>query len=139
MLDLNHPQSRWILAASHEDAAILTLAKLMTLLPTPQRQQLLPRIARPITRLRRLNHEHFGASTFIDHAITDLEAGCRMIASLPSSESRLDGRGMCPVCNTPLTDLPDYFDMTYCRQCLDHIAHARQRLSSGDGFGTDAI
>lgn len=73
MLDLKHPQTKWIFDTSREDDAILSFSKLMTLLPTTQRQQILSRVARPIERLRRLNREHFGASSFIERAISDLE------------------------------------------------------------------
>jgi len=138
MLDLKHPQTKWIFDAAHEGDAILGFAKLMTLLP-PQRQQLLPRVARPIERLRRLNREHFDASSFIERAISDLEAGCKSIASLPSTESRLDGRGPCPVCGSAIKHLPEYYDMTYCGHCLKTIADARERLASSEGFGTSAI
>ena len=139
MLDLSHPKSRWVFDASHQGDAILTFAKLMTLLPTPQREQLLLRIARPIERLRHLNREHFDASSFIERAISDLEAGCKSIASLQSSESRLDGRGTCPVCGCAIEDLPEYSDMTYCGQCLKAIDDPRKRLASGKGFCTFAI
>lgn len=139
MLDRSHPQSRWIIKASHEEGHVLTLAKLMTLLPTQQRQQLLPRVARPIARLRLLNRDHFGASPFIEQAISDLDASCRTVAELPSTSSRLDGQGSCPVCETAITDLPDLFDMTYCSKCLEHIKDARERLDSERGFGTCAI
>jgi hypothetical protein len=139
MLDLKHPQTQWIFDASREEDAILSFAKLMTLVPTPQRQQLLPRIARPIARLRRLNHEHFGGSSFIERAISDLEAGCQSIASLQSTESRLDGHGTCPVCASTIKHLPEYHDMTYCSHCLSKIDDARERLASSEAFGTWAI
>lgn len=139
MLDHKHPQTKWIFSASRETDAILTFAKLMTLLPTPQRAQLLVRVARPIDRLRRLNREHFDASSFIESAISDLEAGCQSIASLPSNESHLDGRGNCPVCGSAITYLPEYNDMTYCEQCLSTLDDARGRLDSSEGFGTWAI
>ena len=139
MLDLKHPQTQWIFDASREDDAILSFAKLMTLLPTPQRQQLLQRIARPIVRLRRLNREHFGASPFIERAISDLEAGCQSIASLQSTESHLDGQGTCPVCGSAIKHLPEYHDMTYCGHCLSTIDDARKRLASSEGFGMWAI
>jgi hypothetical protein len=52
VLDLKHPQTRWIMAASREEDAILRYIKLMTLLPTSKREQLLSRVARPISRLQ---------------------------------------------------------------------------------------
>ena len=139
MLDVKHPQTKWIFDASREADAILSFAKLMTLLPTPQRQQLLLRVTRPIDQLRRLNREHFGASSFIDRAISDLEAGCQSIASLQSTESHLDGRGTCPVCGAAIKHLPEYHDTTYCGQCLRALDDARGRLDSAEGFGTWAI
>jgi hypothetical protein len=138
MLNRNHPQTKWIFAASRHDDAVLTLAKLMTLLPTIERQQLLGRIARHIERLHRLNREHFNASAFIERAISDLESACRSIANLQSGESRLDGRGTCPVCSSAITDLPDHDDV-YCARCLDIVSDARRRLDSSEGFGTWAI
>lgn len=119
--------------------AILGFAQLMTLLPTQQRQQLLLRVARPFDRLRRLNREHFGASAFIDRAISDLEAGCRGIANLQSTESHLDGRGNCPVCASAITHLPEYHHMTYCGQCMRALDDPRERLNGPEGFGTWAI
>jgi hypothetical protein len=139
MLDLKHPQTKWIFAASREEDAILSFAKLMTLLPTPQRQQILSRVARPIERLRQLNREQFGASSFIESAISDLGSGCHAIAGLQSTESRLDGHGNCPVCGSEIFDLPEYHGMPCCRRCLELIADARQRLESLEGFGTYAI
>ena len=56
MLDLNHPQTRWIMAASRDSDAVLTFAELMTLLP---------RVTRPIERLRQLNRDHFDATSVI--------------------------------------------------------------------------
>ena len=126
------------MAVSREDDVILSFAKLMTLLPTLERQQLLFRVARPIERLRRLNREHFKASPFIEHAISDLEAGCKTIASLQSTESRLDGCGNCPICGFAITDMPEYNDI-YCGHCLGSIRDARERLESSEGFGTFAI
>jgi hypothetical protein len=139
MLDLKHPQTKWIFDASREADAIISFAKLMTLLPTPQRQQLLLHVAPPLDRLRRLNREHFGASSFIDRAISDLEAGCQSIASLQSTQSHLDGRGTCSVCGSAIKHLPEYHTMTYCGQCLRAIDDARGRLDSSEGFGTWAI
>jgi hypothetical protein len=140
MLDLNHPQSQSVFAAARHTDAILELSKLKTLVPTPQRAEILARIEYPISRLRKLNRERFGASSFIDRAISDLEAGCRAIAESRSSESRLDGRGNCPVCGSQITHLPHQgHDMTYCGTCLERIFNARQRLASRKGFCTFAI
>jgi hypothetical protein len=139
MLDPNHPLTRWRFDVSHEEDAVLNLTKLMTLLPTHERRQLLSRIRRHIERLRRLNLEGFGGSDFIERAISDLEAGCNTIADFQSTESRLDGRGTCPVCHTAITDMPKYHHMTYCGQCLKIISDAMDRLGGFDGFGTDRI
>ncbi len=136
---VSHPKQRWIFAASREDDAILTLTKLMTLLPTHQRQRLLRRVDRHLERLRAINNKHFDASPFIDSAINDLESGCRHIASLQSTESRLDGLGTCPVCSSAISDLPDHADMTYCGTCLNTIQDARLRLETEEGFSTGAI
>lgn len=133
MLDLKNPQSMRIIEASRADDAILELAKLMTLLPTAQRQQVLVRIAEPIEKLHRLNREHFGNSDFIEKAITDLEIGCKTIASLESTESRLDGIGVCPVCGTDIGGLRKH-SAPYCGKCLAAISDARERIESENGF-----
>jgi hypothetical protein len=137
--DLNNPKNQATFAAAREGDAILSFAKLMTLLPTPQRLQVLARIAVPIRRLRKLNHDHFGDSPTIESAISDLEAGCRTIAAFQSSESRLDGQGACPVCSSAITHNTKWYDMTYCNKCLDPIMDARECLASTNGFGTCLI
>jgi hypothetical protein len=139
VLNLSNPQSKWIFAASREMDAVLDFAKLMTLLPTFQRQQLLARVARPLESLRRLNRDHFSGSSYIEQGISDLQAGCHTIASFSSEESRLDGQGVCPVCGAPITDLSERHWMTYCAHCLEPVSEARNRLCGQKGFGTDAI
>src|SRR5215212_4788898 len=104
MLDLNHPMTRWTFAASREKDAVLSLAKLMTLLPTAQRQQVFKRLRRHIQRLQRLNEKYFENSPFIIRALEDLEAGCKTIAGFECTESRLDGEGSCPICRSAISD-----------------------------------
>ena len=139
MLDYDHPQSQWIVAASRQLDAILEHTKLMTLLPTEQRRQILGRVTDPIERLRKLNKEHFDASAFIEDTLSNLEASCSALASLQSTESRLDGHGACPVCGTGITHFPEYFNMTYCGLCHAPVQNALQSVESAEGFGTFAI
>jgi hypothetical protein len=139
MLDLNHPMTEHIFAASRHDDAILSIAKRMTLVPTEERDALLCRSREHFASLRKLNQEHFEHSDFIASAIDELESGCEKIASLVSTEDHTDGCGSCPVCSTVITNLKDYQDMTYCGKCLGLISAQRAALDSLKGFGLFAI
>lgn len=52
MLDLNHPMTQYIFAAARLNNAILECAKSMTLVSTPNRQELLSEC---LTRLERMH------------------------------------------------------------------------------------
>lgn len=137
MLDTSDPQSRFIFEAARHEDEVLELAKLMTLLPTVQRQQLLTRIERPLASMRELNVKRFGGSDVIAKAIDALEQACGTIARFQSVESRLDGCGNCPVCGSTIIDLKDYpYSTPYCGTCLKPIDEPRALLEGDDGFQT---
>ncbi len=148
MLDLDHPMTQHRFAAARIDDRLLTLAKLMTLTSTEERQRLLGVCDKPVRSLRLLNEEHFGASSFIAEAITEIERALDGLAALKTNP--LDGTAYatitCPICGTSLTrhhapfmPQPERRWSIYCNACLKAISPARQKLDGPDGFGTWAI
>ncbi len=136
MLDLNHPQTKWIFRVSHEKDAIHELTQMMTLLPTDQRQQLLERVLIHIERIRELNRCFFGGKSDNEGAIVELEKACRKLASLPSQKSFLDGNAECSVCGT-MIEPPGAYNIVLCSPCWQGSLYALE--SVGSHFGTNVI
>ena len=139
MLDLDFPQSKHVFQAAKLEDKILAHTKKMTLLPTPQRIELLKMVEDVCNEMRILNRDHFGCSEYIQDAINELVAGCKSIAHGESDKDLTDGSGQCDVCGAKITNLGEYEDMIYCGNCLDAISNARSKLEGVEGFGTFAI
>ena len=148
MLDLNHPMTQHRFAAARGDDRLLTLAKLMTLASTKERQRLLGFCDEPVNSLRLLNEKYFGAWSFIAEAITELEGALNGLAALKTNppDGTVYAITACPICSTPLTRChapfmpqPERRWSVYCNACLKAIGPVRQNLVGADGFGTWAI
>jgi hypothetical protein len=147
MLDLNHPQTKHVFAASNLEDSILTQAKRMTLIPSDQRLELFAECHNVFGKMRKLNSEHFKNSTFISIAIDELEQSLRRLAQLNDgliTEDRSSGEGCCPACGETITNFvavpsrPESRSI-YCSSCLKIIIPALSKLRSDAGFGTDWI
>ena len=150
MLDLDHPMTPHIFAASGLIDAIIERARRMTVCPSIMRVDLYQQCQLCVEELRQLNHQHFQSKPAIDAALTDLSLGLGIIAGLGNVsivEDHSDGEGNCPACLTPI----DKFDVTcghgpnpswiiMCRKCIEPIIESFYHLGrSRGGFGTNAI
>ncbi|HTR41833.1 MAG TPA: hypothetical protein VMH87_09485 [Pseudomonadales bacterium] len=145
MLNLNHPQSKHIFAASRFEDAVLEHAKKMTLVPSVRRRELLIECQQQLNKMRTLNAEHFENSPFIFEAIDELGMSLIQLAELRHGsivEDRSIGDGCCAACETPITNIvtvPSMPRSIYCSPCLEIIMPALSKLRSRKGFGTDFI
>ena len=145
MLNLDHPQSKHIFAASGLEDAILERAKKMTLVPSVRRRELQVECQQMLSKMRALNSEHFKDSPFISDAIDELDRCLVQLAELRGGsivEDMTAGEGCCATCGAQLTNfvpVPSMPRSIYCSPCLQIIMPALTRLRSGEGFGTDFI
>ncbi len=106
MLDLDHPMTQHIFAASGAKDRVLQRAKRMTLASSQQRLKMLEACGADLEKMRQLNREHFKASPFIFEAIDELEAALQTLAALKKGaiiEDKSNGEGHCPGCGTQIT------------------------------------
>lgn len=136
MLDIDDPESNWILKASNLQDAVLTRSKKMTLVETTKRLELLDEIRILCDDMKTLNNKHFSNSQFIKDAIEELYESCEKIANLKATEDKTKEIGICEVCHNKITNLKQYKDMIYCSKCLEVTSKAREKLDSSKGFGT---
>jgi hypothetical protein len=121
MLDLDHPMTRHIFAASGAEDRVLERAKRMTVASSPQRLKLREACQADLEKMRQLNRGHFKASPFIFEAIDELEAALQTLATLRGgaiTEDKSDGEGQCPGCGAKITKFKtnslsrEYFERT---------------------------
>ncbi len=148
MLDLAHPMTQHRFAAARVDGRLLTLAKLVPIALTQERERLLGISKEPLENLRQLNRDHFGASVFIFEAIAELERALTNLADMKTTpiEGNAYAIATCPACGATLAHVhsvympkPEQRWSVYCSSCLDGISPARRKLEWVDGFGTWAI
>jgi hypothetical protein len=145
MLNLDHPQSKHIFAASNLEDFILERAKLMTLVPSARRRELLGDCEPKLAAMRDPNKEHFENSKVISEAIDDLARRLNQLANLGNGQVTSDhsnGEGNCSVCGTAIKNFVFVASLPreiYCGHCLDIVMPAIEKLRSEDGFGTWAI
>ena len=105
MLDLDHPMTPHRFAAARAGDRISILAKLMTLASSEERRRLQQACYAPLTEVRQLNADYFGASDFIVEAVTELERTLDDLASMETNPH--DGTAYaiatCPACAALLT------------------------------------
>jgi hypothetical protein len=107
MLNLDHPHSKHVFAAARLEDAVLDLAKLMTLVPSTRRRELLEECQQTLGKMRTLNSEHFESSVFISAAISELDESLAQMAELKNGsiiEDRSAGEGCCAACGAKITE-----------------------------------
>jgi hypothetical protein len=145
MLNLDHPQSKHVFAASNLEDSVFERAKLMTLVPSARRRELLGECEPKLAAMRTLNTEHFDNSERISEVIDDLARRLNQLANLGNGQVSSDhskGEGNCSVCGTAIKNfvaVPSLPREIYCGRCLDIVMPAIEKLRSDDGFGTWAI
>ncbi len=145
MLDLDHPMTKHIFAASGMEDFLMVSAQRMTLLPSKERLLLLEECLKVLGKMRILNEDHFDASLFISNAINETQEALEQIAHLNGGniqEDKTDGEGSCSVCDTPITK----FDVSpgsswsrciiLCDYCNEPFMKAKAKLESPKGFKT---
>jgi hypothetical protein len=150
MLDLDHPQTPHIFAASNQLDMVLDFCKRISISHSSGRGRMLEIVRPCFAALRWLNGERFGNSPAIAAGITDLERAADQLARLGDgwAEWPAGAPSACPVCGAPITNYGVYEPTPglkvpkerWCSPCLDVIMPALRRLRSGSGgFGTGAI
>jgi hypothetical protein len=155
MLDLDHPLTPHIFAASRALSAIGNAGHKITISARRERLRLRDQCADAFAELRRLSREHFADCPEIPPAIDELEQALSSLAELPGvPDDGPPAEDFCPVCGQSVKHrrarglLPFLLSLMfptpplgiYCSQCLDVIMPSIYRLTSGEtGFGTDDI
>jgi hypothetical protein len=130
MLDLNHPQAKYIFAVANEDGIVLSVVKRMTLVDTRTKLLLLPRAEEAIGKMRIISIEGWGEDKNKFDAINLLHRQITEFANICSTNdyaTNWQGK-ICTVCASEITNLANYKDMLYCRKCLDFISGGRSAV-----------
>ena len=141
MLDLDHPRSAHVFAASKQIDLILDYAKRISFDAGRGRLFMNSVVAPCFAALHWLNENHFDNDHDIRERITELQSALNRLATARTAnrDSPFE-RKNCPVCAHVLTEPSQYDPIPYCPDCLDKIMPALSRLWSCDGgFGTEAI
>jgi hypothetical protein len=151
MLDLSHPQTPHIFAASNQLDMVLDFCKRISISDSKGRADLVEIVRPYFAALRWLNAERFGNSPNIAAGITELERAAEQLAALGDGKAEWSAGvppSVCPVCGVALTTYGVYEPRPglkvpkerWCSPCLGVIMPALERLRSGsEGFGTEAI
>ena len=91
MLDLNHPQTKFVFAIARADDALLSIAKQMTLVDNPTKQLLLPRAHEAILMMRDCCLEGWGKKQKKLDAIDLLHKRITEFAAVPSTNDYVTG------------------------------------------------
>jgi hypothetical protein len=147
VLNLDHPMTQHIFAASRAEYAILMAARHMTAASREERARLQARCAPAFAELRRLSRDHFADCKAIPAAIDGLEQAIAQLVASGTVATGPRAEFKCPDCGGELYRCDQYgFPMKvnpteiYCGACLDVIMPFLQELRGWEhGFGTDAI
>jgi len=149
MLDLDHPLTPHIFAASRAEDAILMAAKRMTLAASEEKLRLRDRCDDALRELRQIARKHFKDRDQIPPAIDALEAALDQLSQLPGNDGSPSAvAGNCPNCGTPIEPRRLFGLLRpkcnirdcYCLQCFWLIMPSLEILQSFNvGFATDAI
>jgi hypothetical protein len=137
VLDLDHPQSRYVFAAAHQLGLIQQFIKKMTY--SSRRAELLASIEPAFVALRWLNDKHFGASAKTKASIEHL---WQRLNEFAGEAVVAEGRNRCTSCGGELTvsEYPGLPTDRYCSPCYSRVAPALEAVESLEaGFGTVAI
>jgi hypothetical protein len=142
MLDLDHPRTPFVFAASQQLDLIIDYCKRITLSGTSGRLFMLEVIRPAFVALRWLASERFPDSPEIAASVAELEREAEQLAELPLLNPDQSGgpAERCPACGRP-PNAPDMYDPTsYCWECLELIRPGLMRVQSDEqGFGTESI
>ncbi len=142
MLDLDHPRTPSVFAASTQLDFILEDCKRMTLTDTRGRRFRLENIRPAFAALRWLASERFADASHLPAAIDELERQVEQLAELPLRDSGrwVGSAAFCPACGATPREPDKYDPIRYCSPCLGVIMPGLQRVRScEEGFGTEAI
>jgi hypothetical protein len=142
MLDLDHPQTPDVFAASWQLDLILNCCKRATLTGASGRRLMLGVVRPALAALRWLAEHRFRDQPRLADGIAELERQVEQLAALPLRDPDPADRPVsrCPACGGPPTVPHRYDPIPYCSPCLGVITPGLRRLRScEDGFGTDAI
>jgi len=140
MLDLDHPQTPHVFAASRQEDLILDYCKRISLSDRRGRLFMLEVMRPAFVALRWLSGTYFGRSSQIAESIDKLERQVEKLAQLTGKlQTVADNLDRCPVCSE-LSEKSAYDSTRCCPKCLEVIMPALIRLRSCEhGFGTEAI
>ena len=142
MLDLDHPRTAHVFAASRQVDLILDCCKIVTLSGERRRRFMLEVMRPAFAALRWLADHHFSDRTQIMVGIAEWESQVENLAGLGLKDSDLEGgqASQCPACDGKATTPSKYDPRAYCSVCLGIIQPGLTKLRSSDrGFGIDAI
>lgn len=136
MLDLDHPDTKFIFAIAREDDAILAIAKRMTLVSTAEKAELLKEGRKHVSNMREILVQGWKKSPEKTAAIELLAKQLEEYAAIESTNAFVDdweGK-ICTVCDTQITNLEGYEDMIYCPTCLDTFSTGRGAVDRAFGL-----
>jgi hypothetical protein len=150
MLNLDHPQTPHVFAASRQLDLILDYCKRISYADSKVRLDMLEIIRPCFAGLRWLQARRFADAPHIAASIDELERKAEQLARLGGGRAAWVGGELpakCPVCEKPLTLYGVYEPRPglkvpkerWCSSCLEVVMPAMQRIQSSEGFGTDAI
>ena len=134
MLDLNHPHTRYVFAASGADDALLNLAKAITLELREGRITLLQKCD-PYFEMLVANAGHMERGAEFEPVVADFRASMKKLAELNvvlDAPARESGEP-CPVCEDVTAAIPGTAE-NYCATCIDVISKSRARVDRFFGF-----
>ncbi|MGB1252026.1 MAG: hypothetical protein ACPG8W_15520 [Candidatus Promineifilaceae bacterium] len=135
MLDLDHPQARFIFAMADEEAAITAIALQITAVDTEARQILLLYAYEHFDNMHAVLVKGWGVSQSKSDAIHTLQTQLQHLAMQPS-QNNFDATGSksaCDVCGSQRQTLLTHPKDSYCPTCFDSVSTGRQAVS--DAFG----
>lgn len=152
MLDLDHPRTPHVFAASRQLDLILDYLKRISYADSKGRLSMLEIIRPCFAALRWLQSQRFASEPHIATGIDGLERAAEQLARLGDGRAKWSADEMppskCPVCHQSLTTYGVYEPRPglkvpkerWCSPCMEVAMPALQRLeSSHEGFGTGAI
>jgi hypothetical protein len=143
VLDLDHPRTPHVFAASRQEDLILDYCKRITLAGAAGRRFMLEVIRPAFAALRWLNKERFGDSLTIASGIDQWEREVEALVGLPLIDPDHCGgpASRCPACGgKPIPPSKYGSRVPYCSSCLGGMMPGLRRVRSfEEGFGTDAI
>lgn len=151
MLDLDHPQTPHVFAASRQLDLILDYCKRISYAESKGRLSMLEIIRPCFAALRWLQTQRFADIPQIAGSIDELERQVEALAQLGARRATwVSGRlpSTCPVCGERLTLYGVYEPQPglkvpkerWCSPCLEVVMPSLMRVQSSEvGFGTEAI